>query len=99
MSELRKRTCNGKNKTESRYWTKPSKIKVNIARGHCICPNCGGQANDVDYYHIWYNQTDHVTAKGNEGKYLHPKPQIMVLCEDCMEELLQAIQTAKDERK
>lgn len=83
-----------------KYWVAPMKIDVNKwTCGHFICSNCGKSDFSITDYVIYLNRTDHISAKGNVCKNLHPKRTSFALCENCFNELLQSMLQASGGRK
>lgn len=71
------------------YQVKPKKIKIEIRPNYCCCENC---ANVGKVYVIHYNDTNFATPKGNIGKKRYAKPRQLWLCENCFNELKEAIE-------
>ena len=72
------------------YAVKPKPITIREVGHHVCCDNCASHG-DFMVYEIRLNQTDFRTPNGNIGKKRYAKPTAIWLCEDCFNELKEAL--------
>ena len=84
------------NNEEIEYAVKPKPITVRQLWKYSCCDNCAS-AGDFKAYEIRFNKTDFSTPKGNIGKKRYAKVDVVWLCEDCFNEMKQAMNNIKDE--
>ena len=77
---------------KNKYYELPPKITIDNNNKACCCDNC---ASVGKVYKIKYSLTDFATETGFIGEKRTPKPQQIWLCEDCMQELIDAIKLAR----
>lgn len=76
------------------YAVKPKPIVVRELGTHSCCINCASHGEFM-CYEIRYNRTDFATPNGNIGKKRYAKPRSIWLCEDCLNELKEALNNIK----
>lgn len=74
------------------YGRKPEKIIVLYKKGYYVCDNC---YNVGGVYAIRYNQCDYETPDKKISKQVYAKTRYYFLCEECFEELIEAIREVK----
>lgn len=74
------------------YEKAPRKITIDNNNRACMCENCGGVGQ---VYKIYYNDTNYADDTGNIRKNMYAKEMELWLCEECMQELIDAIKSAR----
>lgn len=82
-----------------KYLREPPKIEVKKRGRHCQCDNCAGHGEKLMTYTIYYSKTDYALPNGDIGDERYAKPRELWLCEECFNELKEAINNIGKESK